>query len=282
MVRLMLLLVIHWMTSTCIGRTRLSQARAELGMTDRTGGPSSSNYPHRQRPEKYDEDDEADSDGEDITILKTRSGQPIADNEEERKRNQQDTTLALSLRSRAISVEKVINSMLEQPPPLHPTEEHFMTPPSSPKMAPANMDTGHPHHLPNGVRLRLVLGTIINDFFARQAPQPPLRHRQSSSTSSTPESSSSVAPPTVPCLPQTLKALAPISFYSTNASVSASSPSFASQTSDTIVFRFQRKTPLKPSTRVLEFYNAGADRDTANSPPELRCPRHLHTGQSNL
>src|SRR5690606_12041501 len=40
-----------------------------------------------------------------------------------------------------------------------------------------NTRTGkHPHTLPNGVRLRLALGTIINDFFARQAPHPPYRH----------------------------------------------------------------------------------------------------------
>jgi hypothetical protein len=173
-----------------------------MTLTDRTGSPSSSNYPHRQRPEKYDEDDEADSDGEDITILKTRSGQPIADNEEERKRTQQDIALASSLRSRAISVEKVVNSMLEQPPPLHPTDGDFMIPPCSPKMS---MDAGHLHHLPNGASLRLALGTIIDDVFARQAPQSPLRHRQSASMSSIPELSYSVSQPTVPYLPKLSK-----------------------------------------------------------------------------
>ncbi|KAF9777349.1 hypothetical protein BJ322DRAFT_1115088 [Thelephora terrestris] len=44
-------------------RTRFSQARAELGMTDRTGGSSSVNYVHRERPESFEEEDEAASDG---------------------------------------------------------------------------------------------------------------------------------------------------------------------------------------------------------------------------
>ncbi len=54
------------------GRTRFAQARAELGMTDRTGGPTSSNYAHRRRPEDYAEDEEAGSDGEEATALKAR------------------------------------------------------------------------------------------------------------------------------------------------------------------------------------------------------------------
>jgi hypothetical protein len=182
-----------------IGRTRLSQARAELGMTDRTGGPSSSNYHHRQRPEKYDEDDEADSDGEDITILKTRSGQPIADNEEERKRTQQDTALAISLRSRAISVEKVVNSMLEQPPPLHLTDGDFMIPPSSSKMTPTSIDAGHLQHLPNGARLSerssiISLPDMRLSYATGKAPPCRLHLR-----------SYSVSQPTVPCLPKLSK-----------------------------------------------------------------------------
>lgn len=34
--------------------------------------------------------------------------------------------------------------------------------------------------------------------------------------------------------------------------------------------------PSKPIGRVLQLYKAGADPSTANSPPSLRCPRHLH------
>lgn len=34
--------------------------------------------------------------------------------------------------------------------------------------------------------------------------------------------------------------------------------------------------PRRASGRVLNLYNAGADPSTANSPPSLRCPRHLH------
>lgn len=33
-----------------------------------------------------------------------------------------------------------------------------------------------------------------------------------------------------------------------------------------------------PSSRTVSYYTSGADPSTANSPPSLRCPRHLHTG----
>jgi len=59
------------------GRTRFAQARAELGMTDRTGGPSSANYVHRERPENFEEDEEQLSDGEDARILDAREGTSV-------------------------------------------------------------------------------------------------------------------------------------------------------------------------------------------------------------
>src|ERR1700722_98238 len=56
------------------GRTRFAQARAELGMTDRTGGSFSPNYVHRQRPENFEEEDEAQSDGEEVNALMAKLG----------------------------------------------------------------------------------------------------------------------------------------------------------------------------------------------------------------
>lgn len=168
------------------GRTRFTQARAELGMTDRTGGPSSLNYRHRERPESYDEDDEISSDGENVEILKAREGGPghPHNDDEDNRRQKQDLTLARSLRLRAVGLEKVVTSMLDQPPPVHPIlDDDPTTPPTSP-MRPESLHSpksprhlmSHPHTLPNGVRLRLALGTVINDLFARQAPPPPYRH----------------------------------------------------------------------------------------------------------
>ena len=61
----------------------LSQARAELGMTDRTGGPSSPNHAHCRRPENYEEEHELGSQGEDAGVLKAKSG---ARNDEEDER----------------------------------------------------------------------------------------------------------------------------------------------------------------------------------------------------
>lgn len=165
------------------GRTRFAQARAELGMTDRTGGPSSTKYTHRERPENYEEDEDQLSDGEDARILNSREGGPqqMRNDDEDERLKAQDLALARSLRLRAESLEKVVTGMLDQPPPVHP---HFdgdpLTPPSSPKrpmsLLPNQHNSDHPHHLPNGVRVRITLGTIINDLFARQAPPPPYRH----------------------------------------------------------------------------------------------------------
>lgn len=180
------------------GRTRFTQARAELGMTDRTGGPSSPNYVHRRRPENYEEEDDENSEGEDVVKLKARAGgsnHPPGDDEEDRL-HAQDLTLARSLRLRAEGLEKVVTSMLGQPPTCHPiNDEDIWTPPTSPKMD-SSYDSKH-HHLhtlPNGVRLRLALGTIINDLFARQAPSPPYRHQfhPKSPSEQSPASSSSL------------------------------------------------------------------------------------------
>jgi len=65
------------------GRTRFGQARAELGMTDHTGGSSSTNYVHRERPENFEEDEEQLSDGEDARILDAKEGDINNDEEEE-------------------------------------------------------------------------------------------------------------------------------------------------------------------------------------------------------
>lgn len=164
-------------------RTRFAQARAELGMTDRTGGPSSSHFRYRERPEQYDEEEEVPSDGEDVDQLKARAaGHGGTHNEDEDTRMQkQDFALARSLRLRAIALEKVVTSMLDQPPPLHPVPpigDELQSPPGSPKRRESQLTSkaSHPHTLPNGVRLRLALGTVINDLFARQAPIAPYRH----------------------------------------------------------------------------------------------------------
>jgi len=187
-------------------RTRFAQARAELGMSDRTGGPSSPNYAYRERPEQYEEDEEVVSDGEDAGMLKAReggSGGTRLDDEEDR-RQRQDLALSRNLRVRAINLEKVVTSMLDQPPPVHypVLDEEPVTPSNSPKRG---RRKDHPHTLPNGVRLRLALGTVINDLFARQAPISPYRHHHHPppiivSTNSDQGSSDSFSPSTSPVL----------------------------------------------------------------------------------
>ncbi|KAF8072053.1 hypothetical protein FPV67DRAFT_1667497 [Lyophyllum atratum] len=263
------------------GRTRFAQARAELGMTDRTGGPSSPNYAHRRRPENYDEEADENSEGEDGVKLKARAGDPHhpPGDEEDDRLNSQDLTLARSLRLRAEGLEKVVTSMLAQPPTFHPMDdEDVWTPPTSPQMNPTNHPNHHPHTLPNGVRLRLALGTIINDLFARQAPPPPYRHQMhvkspsEQSPSSTPSTTSSAE------LPVALAALSTVCAAQrtpTSYSTEPSTPSNFAGYSPRHVRNFELPAP---SSRTRSLYNDGADPSTANSPPSFRCPRHLHTG----
>lgn len=109
-------------------RTRFAQARAELAMTDRTGGPGAPNYAHRERPEQWDEEEEVPSDGEHADVggraLRARSGGPenLHDGEEARI-TRQDLPFARRLRQRAEGLEKVVTGMLEQPPRDYPFPE---------------------------------------------------------------------------------------------------------------------------------------------------------------
>ncbi|CCM01910.1 uncharacterized protein FIBRA_03981 [Fibroporia radiculosa] len=237
-------------------RTRFAQARAELGMTDRTGGPSSGNYIHRERPENYEEDEEIYSDGEDVRSLMARAGGPdhIHEDEDDERLEMQDLKLARSLRQRAEGVEKVATSMLDQPPsvlPMHPDD--LSDSPTSPQLRPHNVQRD-PHMLPNGVRLRLALATVINDLFSRRAPSP---------------SSRQPAPPaTSPSLPPLPLALVPL------AAISSGTPQ--------PIPTAQPASPVPrrpyPNQYIRSLYDIGAEADSANSPPSLRCPRHLHMG----
>ena len=101
-------------------RTRFAQARAELAMTDRTGGPSSPNYAHRERPEVWDEDEEVSSDGEGANAGgRVLRGGPDQ-SEEEARIAQRDMPFAWRLRQRAEALEKVVTGMLKQPPRDYP------------------------------------------------------------------------------------------------------------------------------------------------------------------
>lgn len=284
-------------------RTRFAQARAELGMSDRTGGPSSPNYAYRERPEQYEEDEEVVSDGEDAGMLKAReggSGGTRLDDEEER-RQRQDLALSRNLRVRAINLEKVVTSMLDQPPPVHypVLDDEPATPSSSPKRS---RRKDHPHTLPNGVRLRLALGAVVNDLFARQAPISPYRHHHHPppiiiSTNSDQGSSDSFSPSTSPVLQN----VSPNPSVGPNAVSSSccdkmpppsltllSSVSFpASKRPFSHIVRPPSQPlltlPLHPNvitlgSRARSLYLEGADHSTANASLGLRCQRHLHAG----
>lgn len=280
-------------------RTRHAQARAELGMTDRTGGQNSPNYAHRERPENYDEDEEQSSDGEECNVLYAREG----DNNdgEDEQISHQDLVLAGALRLRAESLEKVVTGMLDQPPPVH---LHFDGDPLTPPSSLNQKDPLRQHILPNGVRVRITLGTIINDLFARQAPPEPYRHHHHpvpilvsgdlsgvSSQLNSPviprNTSVPVAqiPPMEP-LPPTVASAIPVAVLPLS-TISAGSPAFRATLSVTGEFpspSFPASSmpnptaPHTPSTRVRSLYAAGTERSITDAQPSSRCPRHLHTG----
>jgi hypothetical protein len=270
-------------------RTRFAQARAELGLTNRTGGPQSPNYIHRTRPELCEEEDEEGSEGEDIVPLKAKTGGP--DDEENERRKHRDLSLARSLHLRAEGLEKVITSMLEQPPPIH--DENMFSRPTS-ESPPNNSSSTHPHTLPNGVRLRLAVGTIINDLFARQAPPPPYRHTHApNSKIITPPDQSHIS--SLSDLPDALTALAPISGAFSPVSQPTMMPlpssAFSSNTQVYVNNAFNQKSQMhyqnmppppgrrpRARSRTRRLYAVGAHSSTANSTPSSRCPRHLHTG----
>ncbi|KAK2459870.1 hypothetical protein APHAL10511_008070 [Amanita phalloides] len=257
-------------------RTRFAQARAELSMTDRTGGPSSSNYTHRHRPENYEEDDELGSEGEDVGNLKARLNPPGHFSDAERTR--QDLSLARSLRLRAEGLEKVVTSMLDRPPPIHPVvDDDIVTaqPPSSPKLSPAS--ARDLHKLPNGVRLRLALGTIINDLFARQMPRPPYRYThppgcKSSTSMNTSRSSPELSLSALPA------SLAPLSSVSGSKALHSHNTPQAPPTSPVYPHRRSPPPHPTPTQRTISLYYIGASPLTIDpTTTGFRCPRHLHT-----
>ncbi|KAI9449095.1 hypothetical protein BJY52DRAFT_274177 [Lactarius psammicola] len=282
-------------------RTRFTQARAELAMTDRTGGPGSPNYVHRERPELWDEDEEvhSDDDGADAggQALHARSGAPEQSRDEEEARiARRDLPFARRLRQRAEALEKVVTGMLKQPPrdyPFPADEPIAPMPPQHPHIAPsapAPSPVGK-HVLPNGVRLRLALTTVTNDFFSRQPPV----YRQlrvqaasavtSSSTSRsdpgpsasrrTARSSSSSGPPSthLSWLPQSLVPLLSVSSAAASVAVS-SSPHLPSNLTHPAIQ--QQPYSVEPRSRVRDMFAAGVDRSSSSSPRFVRCPRHLH------
>ncbi|KAG6337098.1 hypothetical protein ID866_1972 [Astraeus odoratus] len=285
-------------------RTRFAQARAELGMTDRTGGPSSSNYSYRERPEQFEEDDEVASEGEDVAMLEVREGGPggTHHDDEEERRQKQDLVLARNLRLRAISLEKVVTSMLEQPPPVHypVLDDELATPPTSPKRG----SKSHPHTLPNGVRLRLALGTVINDLFARQAPVSPYRHHHHPppiivSANSDQSSSECFSPTNSPvvqhaspnpsvgtsvnsssCSARAMGPLPPPLTLLSSVSPPASKRSFPRLTAQVPqpLLTMPLHQNITISSRARTMYMEGADHSTTNASPGLRCPRHLNAG----
>ncbi|TFK49711.1 hypothetical protein OE88DRAFT_1662319 [Heliocybe sulcata] len=271
-------------------RTRFAQARAELGMTDRCGGPGSGNYAHRERPENYDEEEEVESDAETVDALFVKrkgaaATDPVIDpmitvggtlglafgapqsrtareeeEERRRRRERQDLRLAKSLKLRAEGLEKTVTSMLDQPPPVHPFPDDLMTPKQSRARIP------HPHTLPNGVRLRLALSTLYNDLISRGRPPP-------AAANGMPDG-----------LPFVLGPLSAVSCVRTNDTSRSGGVVFAKLWSDTqTAYQQPRASSLEPDERAVRLYAAGARPRFTNTtytypPPSTRCSRHLYSG----
>lgn len=259
-------------------------------MTDRSGGPDSIHYVHRERPENYDEEEEAESDGESIEVLFTKkkgppTPPPVIDpiligggtlgmafgvpqsrtereeeEERERRKQKQDLRLAKSLKLRAEGLEKTVTSMLDQPPPVHPFSDDLMT------AKPSRSRIPHPHTLPNGVRLRLALATLYNDLFSRGRPPP-------AAANGMPDG-----------LPYVLGPLSRVSSVVTNSATINGGIVFAKLWSDTQTsYEAPRASSMEPDHRAMSLYATGARPRFTNTtytypPPSTRCSRHLYSG----
>jgi hypothetical protein len=142
--------------------TRFAQARAELAMTDRTGGQGTSNFARRERPEQWDEDDVVTSEGEqdDVDGWEIRSrlgGSEHVDDQDEgmgpEMTSRQDLPYARKLRQRAESLEYVITSMIEQPPRDIPLPQDGPFAPVS-ILVWSRFPLAHRQHCSNHLRLR--------------------------------------------------------------------------------------------------------------------------------
>jgi len=151
-------------------RTRLQQARAELGMT--VNKEFALEAADSGDVEKEVEEEDQLSDGEDVLSIKfgakdlERQERSPAE-EEYDAIAAQNIPLVHTLRLRADGVEKVLIAMLDQPPEVQPPYSDD----DAPRTPPAIHGIGE-HHFPNGVRLRLALSTLVNDLFARDIPTP--------------------------------------------------------------------------------------------------------------
>ena len=161
-------------------RTRLQQARAELGMTVNGDALSDIGESPMSAVVGMDIDKESTalsaldqdgmSDGEDVLNIKfgaknqERNERSPAEDQHEAAQNLQ---LAHVLRLRADGAEKILIAMLDQPPEVQPPYSDE----DAPRTPPAIHGVGE-HFFPNGVRFRLALSTLVNDLFARDTPTP--------------------------------------------------------------------------------------------------------------
>ena len=276
-------------------------------MTDRTGGPGAPDFERRERPEQWDENEvmtsEGDQDDVDGREIRSRSrGLEHVNDHDKGKgpemKSRQDLPYARRLRQRVESLENVVTSMLEQPRDIpFPHDE-----PIAPRK----------QILPNGVRFRLTLSTIINDLFARNPPvQRHLRFQGSMPTLSSSSvsgnnsgasssrrttqsslSSSTPLPASLLRLPQSLVPLLSVSGTTIGTTVpSTLSPNAVHVSSlftllQTYLLSNLNHLPhqqepqantLRLCPRVRGIYTAGAVYPITASPPSSPlCPRHLH------
>lgn len=287
--------------------TRLAQARAELGMTNLCPpSPQEASTSHQPpynplRPESYAHA-ALESDGEEDSLVTLRSrvgnpGDPHLDTEDQRLYEKQDLDLARGLRMRSEALEKVIVATLDGMPRVnvHENTESELSNEPSKSSAPHSSGSGKGEAaagiatskapaasskdlkqpikpappLPNGVRLRLGLGTVINDLFSRCPPPPPPPPRRNGERLDSAEEAATRDPPlaverhtTREEWPAPLRQLAKAAHIDDEMSPEED-PALAG---------------IPRASRARALYAPGADPATANSPAEMRCPRHLHNG----
>lgn len=226
----------------------------------------------------------------------------------------QNLPLAHNLRLRSDGVEKVLIAMLDQPPEVQPPysdDDAPRTPPAIHGSGEHHFPNGVRLRLALSTLVNdLFARDVPSPVFPRPGSTPSMLPKQmhtpvgtpqvtaASSTSAIPNSMSLLPPSIISNtdslpngMPIVLSPLSAISSYSDRSSdlqsgAGTSLPSIDSVTrasrnrvtTDILppIFDSAGSKPRRATGRVLALYEHGADPSTANSPPSLRCPRHLH------
>ena len=163
-------------------RTRFSQARAQLGLPDLDTDDDDTFWVNAENGEDYPTRTQHSC--RDALMARLRYGSaprpPMMEDPGVEEMSRADHVQARALRQKADGLEKVLSAIMDQcsePPPLsprsHSLDQNILLLSSSSSRNGSRVQS-HPSVLPNGVRIRLEVGALINILFSRVDDSIPL------------------------------------------------------------------------------------------------------------